>query len=66
MRAWMWLLGRDDLVEICDNGKYSQYGAPILAAICEALKWPIPDSEEAVNMIAGRSCHQGCEEGCDR
>ena len=67
MRAWMWLLGRDDLVAVCDDDtQYPQYGAPVLNAICEAMKWPIPADEAIQNMIVGRPCSPDCEEGCGR
>jgi hypothetical protein len=64
MQAWMWLVGNDELADLCASGNYSQYGAPVLAAICQHYNWPIPDDEAAKNMIAGRPCRPDCEEGC--
>lgn len=65
MRAWMWLIGNDELATLCDdNSKYREYGAPILAAICEKYNWPIPVDPGLENMIEGRPCREGCNEGC--
>jgi hypothetical protein len=58
-RAWMWLMG-DDL----DDEPYAQYGAPVLARICEQYGFPIPEDEETQRMIAGRPCSDDCMEGC--
>lgn len=64
MAAWLFLLGNDELVDICINeDKYNPYGAPILAHICEAMKWEMPATPEAMNMIHGKPCFEECE-GC--
>ena len=65
-RAWLWLLGDDDLVAVCDDsGKFPQYGAPILLAICQKYGFPIPTDPAAVKMAAGEPCTLGCEQGCE-
>jgi hypothetical protein len=65
MAAWMWLMGNNALVAMCDDDmKYPMYGAPILAAICECYGWPIPAEPGIQNMIQGRKCVPDCEEGC--
>jgi hypothetical protein len=63
MEAWVWLLGRDDVLGRFLAAPYPQYGAPRLAQLCRDLSFPIPDGPGLVNMIAGRPCHEGCE-GC--
>lgn len=66
-RGWLWALGLDDEV---DWGRYSQYGAPTIAAAALALGVgvPVPDdpSEAAMweRMAAGDPCRVGCQEGC--
>lgn len=71
-RSWLWLAGRDDLVAVCeDESKYQPYGAPILAAISQALGVALPaaaaDAEDVALMAAGKPC-VGCasrdREGC--
>lgn len=65
MRAWLWLLGDNELVTFCDDGdNYAQYGAPVLAAICRKYGFPIPKGSDVENMIAGRPCEAGCDQGC--
>lgn len=66
MQGWMWLLGKDELSHRCEkNEGYAPYGAPILAAICREMGWPIPSDEITQRMILGKSCHETCDEGCD-
>src|SRR5882672_7178747 len=62
MCCWMWLVGNDELMAVCnDDSKFAQYGAPVLAAICGKLGWPIPNDDGLKNMIAGRPCHDECQ-----
>jgi hypothetical protein len=45
LSAWLWLLGREDLVEVIENeDTYNPYGAPSLINVCNALSIPVPDS----------------------
>jgi hypothetical protein len=37
MGAWLWILGRDDLLAAVDAAPYAPYGAPKLRVICKAL-----------------------------
>lgn len=64
MRAWAWLAGDEDVLKGAFACGYAQYGAPVLAAVCEHYGWPVPDGEDAERMIAGRPCtdYPGC--GC--
>lgn len=65
MKSWLWLLEDDGLLAfVQDEINYPQYGAPILAAICRKYEMPIPDGEAIRNMIEGKPCYEGCEEGC--
>lgn len=65
MKAWMWMLGDQDLCRLCDDEySYPQYGAPILAAISRKYDCPIPDSLYLANMIQGEPCQPGCADGC--
>jgi hypothetical protein len=64
MLAWMFLLERDDIVEAMDQAGFVNFGAPMLAAVCEAMYWPIPDDEEIRRMIAGKPCVPRCDRGC--
>lgn len=68
MTNYAWLLGADDLVGRIERDEiaYPNYGAPILAAICNEFGWTIPDNEEAKRMIAGRRCSDDCMDGCGR
>jgi hypothetical protein len=44
LNTWMWLLGRDDIVEILnDDDLYNPYGAPALIKACEILGIKVPD-----------------------
>ena len=61
MRSWCWLLGEEDGIPW---GSYSNYGAPILKAICERYGFVIPTGPDAENMAAGRPCMPDCWEGC--
>jgi len=62
--AWVWLLGDNATLEKVEAAGYAQYGAPKLAAVCRAYGYPIPSEDGVQNMIAGRPCRNGCDEGC--
>jgi hypothetical protein len=68
MQAWLWLLGTtqaDELIRFAGvDENYPMYGAPILAAICAAYDFPIPDNEAVRRMRQGKPCVEGCREGC--
>lgn len=66
MTEYMWLLGKDDVLEKVKTEAvgYKQYGAPILKLFSEALGAPIPDSKDMVNMMAGKPCRPDCYKGC--
>lgn len=65
MAAWCYIMGNDELVAyLGDGGHYAQYGAPMLAKVCQTYDLPIPDLESLRNMIAGLPCWSGCENGC--
>ena len=65
MSVWMWLLEEPHLAVLAlDDGAYSPYGAPILKEICDYFSWPIPDSPEIANMVAGRPCGADYDCGC--
>ncbi len=67
MRAWLWLLGDDEALAFADADRnYPQYGAPVLAFICRRFNLPIPDGDDLANMIDGRPCEPGCQQGCGR
>ena len=67
LTEWIWLLGRDDVVEAIELAAYEQYGVPKLVAICEAMGWPIPEGEDVKRMAQGLPCRpDGCDEGCGR
>jgi hypothetical protein len=65
MEVWMWLLGNDKMVAVCqDDSMYPQYGAPILKAICKEYNWPIPNNEEVQRMSRGEPCGADYDCGC--
>lgn len=65
MSAWLYLLGDDDLLNLCnDPRQYPQYGAPILKAICEKYGFPMPNSDSIARMAHGQPCEPGCQQGC--
>jgi hypothetical protein len=52
LSAFMWLLGRDDIVKILnDNDLYNPYGAPALIKACETLGIKVSDE---LKWFAGR------------
>ena len=58
MRAWLWLLGEDEVAEVL-GGEYDRYGKPQLAAISEryGFNWQAHDNGEWVNEEGGE--HRG-------
>lgn len=64
--AWMYLLGRDDLVSYAlEPSNYGLYGAPIIAKMCRAFGWRVPQTKRYKNMIRGQPCRSHCEDCCD-
>ena len=59
MGVWIWLLGDDPI-----DADHAQYGAPILAAICDRYDFPVPQDVETQNMIQGDPCKVDCAQGC--
>lgn len=56
MGSWLWLLGDEDLEVMCadvDCTHYRQYGAPILAAICEKYRTPCRSPQCNAKVIHG-------------
>lgn len=64
MEAWLWVLGRDDLLKIVAAAGHQNYGAPKLKVICEALTFPVPDGDTVNRMAEGKPCRSDCDEGC--
>ena len=69
MRAWLWILGDDELVAFADDDEnYAQYGVPILKRICERYGFSVPAGEWSVQcterMAQGLPCTPACDEGC--
>lgn len=63
MRAWLWLLGKDELLAFLEtDGNFRPYGTPVLAKISEAFGYEAP--EEGLKMARDGSCEPGCEMGC--
>ena len=66
-RAWLWLLGDDELLAFADEDRnYKNYGAPILMRICKKYELASEFSEEFINMAAGKPCVPDCDSGCGR
>lgn len=61
LTAWSWLLGDDT---DWSEHPYTNYGAPVLKALCERYGLPMPDDEAARRMARGEKCTDSCEEGC--
>lgn len=68
MRAWVWLLGDEKLLEGFDAKPYENYGAPKLLYLCEQLGFELqtPDDPELLRMAEGLDCVEGCDMGCGR
>ncbi len=44
LRAWFWLLGREDLVSILEDDRlYNPYGAPMLIKVCNKIGIEVPE-----------------------
>lgn len=44
LSTYLWLFGRDDLVNIIDNDDlYNPYGMPALIAVCDKMKIAVPE-----------------------
>lgn len=65
MTEYAWLLGMDDVLKKMSDTEYRMYGCPILKVISDALGAPMPDDPETLNMINGKECRPGCEDGCN-
>lgn len=67
MKAWLWLLGDDQLFAFAsDPENYAQYGAPILKKISDTYGAGLttPQNDRLLRMAQGLPCHEGCDEGC--
>jgi len=66
IRAWLWLLEDEELyVFVCKDENFTNYGAPILKAVCEAYKIPIPNDRAILRMVDGNKCRPDCDWGCE-
>lgn len=66
MQAWLWLM-YDELWWDIEKDKipYTNYGAPILLAICKKYSIPIPEDDSGVlRMALGIKCRNDCDAGC--
>lgn len=66
MKAWLWLLGDEELIKKVEDADYMNYGVPKLKVVCEALGIPFPASGSLANMANGKPCCDDCDEGCGR
>jgi hypothetical protein len=66
MRAWAWLLGKDDVLTQAEEAQYEPYGAPQLRILCEGMGLRVPVDPAIHNMVEGRSCRPDCGWGCGR
>lgn len=68
MTAYMWLLGKDDLVARIerDDIPYTNYGAPVLREISREMGWDLPTDPGLVRMMDGLPCRPDCDEGCSK
>lgn len=58
LKAWFWLLGREDLAAIAANDDlYNPYGMPVLIAISEKLGLPV---NAECRKFAGNKCEDYC------
>lgn len=64
-RAWMWLLGKDELI---DWNRPTNYGAGVLRQISQVMGWEAEwdklASPELNRMADGLPCVEGCQDGC--
>ncbi len=65
-RAWLWLMEDGDTLAFAEeDNNYPNYGAPILAKICEKYGFEKPESVAAQRMAQGLECDpDGCPCGC--
>jgi hypothetical protein len=74
MKAWLWLLGNDELLAFAENeDNYQNYGAPILMEIADALGVKIELDEEDLKIFEAMAngeicpaCSTGNQCGCGR
>lgn len=64
MAEWLWILGWEPEDVFDTDADWGQYGAGCLVRACRRLGLPEPEDAWAQNMIEGRPCWPGCEEGC--
>lgn len=72
LRAWAWVLNRDDVVTAMDEADYTNYGAPKLRAFAYTMGeeykslWEKEVGEDSgvAQMAKGQTCSDYCEEGC--
>lgn len=65
LATWCYVLGDDEAEAICrDESRYSQYGAPILAYLCDRFGFDRPANDAVARMARGQPCRDGCTEGC--
>lgn len=66
MRAWMWLLGDDEMLAFLnDDANYANYGAPMLMQVAEKYGATLNADDGFRRMAQGKACDpSGCDEGC--
>jgi len=71
MWAFAFVLDEDELcreIEQRSEHDYAQYGAPVMAYVCEQMGFPIPDGPgvgpQVARMIEGQPCEPECMMGC--
>ena len=65
LKAWLFALGENELYKFLDDdNNYAQYGAPMLAKVCERYGIDQPDTREWHNMTRGIKCQPDCD-GCE-
>lgn len=64
MRAWAWLLGKDDVIAAAEEVSYAPYGAPQLRVLCEGLGFSVPNDPGLHRMADGQPCRPDCDWGC--
>lgn len=65
MRAWLWLLGDDEMLAYADNpDNFCNYGAPILKYIADKYGYGKPLSDRVERMARGEPCSPDCQDGC--
>lgn len=65
-RAWIWLLGDDQVLKDMEETEYAQYGAPQLRMLCEHYGFIWPEGVVAAQrMSVGKRCGTDYECGCE-